>query len=122
MTASVGRGTFVRTLAPAADERHGDDWQVYALPDRPLTYGDQVLSDAFHLADAPGMLSLSTGWPSPRVYPTEELAAITARVFEEVGGNAISYLRRRGAVRAARAGRALRRRATAGRPTPTRSS
>jgi len=25
VTASVGRGTFVRTLAPAADERHGDD-------------------------------------------------------------------------------------------------
>jgi DNA-binding transcriptional MocR family regulator len=92
VTASVGRGTFVRSLTPAADERHGDDWQVYALPDKPLTYGDQVLSDAFHLAGAPGMVSLSTGWPSPRVYPTEEIAAITARVFEEVGGEAISYL------------------------------
>src|SRR3954467_15293512 len=34
VSASVGRGTFVRTLAPAADERHGDDWQIYALPDR----------------------------------------------------------------------------------------
>src|SRR2546421_12138458 len=37
VTASVGRGTFVRTLAPAADERHGDAWQIYAPPDRPLT-------------------------------------------------------------------------------------
>ena len=44
VTASVGRGTFVRTLAPAADERHGDDWQIYALPDRPLTYAEQVLT------------------------------------------------------------------------------
>src|SRR3954466_697544 len=69
VTASVGRGTFVRTLAPAADERHGDDWQIYALPDRPLTYAEQVTGDAFRLANEPGMLSLSTGWPSPRLYP-----------------------------------------------------
>jgi DNA-binding transcriptional MocR family regulator len=96
VTASVGRGTFVRTLAPAADERHGDDWQIYALPDKPLTYGDQVLSDAFRLANAPGMVSLATGWPSSRVYPTEQIAAITAQVFEEVGGEAISYLNAEG--------------------------
>src|SRR5438270_13750944 len=51
VTASVGRGTFVRTLAPAADERHGDDWQIYALPDRPLTYAAQVTGDAFRLAN-----------------------------------------------------------------------
>jgi DNA-binding transcriptional MocR family regulator len=92
VTASVGRGTFVRTLAPAADERHGDDWQIYALPDRPLTYAEQVTGDAFRLANEPGMLSLSTGWPSPRLYPTEDLARITAQVFEEQGGEAISYL------------------------------
>src|ERR687887_658202 len=73
VTAMVGRGTFVRTLAPAADERHGDDWQIYALPDRPLSYAEQVTGDAFRLANEPGMLSLSTGWPSPRLYPTEAL-------------------------------------------------
>jgi DNA-binding transcriptional MocR family regulator len=92
VTASVGRGTFVRTLAPAADERHGDDWQIYALPDRPLTYAEQVTGDAFRLANEPGMLSLSTGWPSPRLFPTEDLARITADVFKEEGGGAISYL------------------------------
>ena len=32
VTAQVGRGTFVRTLAPAGSAAHGDDWQVYALP------------------------------------------------------------------------------------------
>jgi DNA-binding transcriptional MocR family regulator len=92
VTASVGRGTFVRTLAPAADERHGDDWQIYALPDRPLTYAEQVTGDAFRLANEPGMLSLSTGWPSPRLYPTEDLARITSEVFRDKGGEAISYL------------------------------
>jgi 2-aminoadipate transaminase len=38
------------------------------------------------------MLSLSTGWPSPRFYPTEELARITTEVFADEGGEAISYL------------------------------
>jgi GntR family transcriptional regulator/MocR family aminotransferase len=92
VTASVGRGTFVRTLMPDAEERHGDDWQIYALPDRPLTYAEQVTGDAFRQANEPGMLSLATGWPSPRLYPTEDLARIAAEVFETEGGEAISYL------------------------------
>jgi DNA-binding transcriptional MocR family regulator len=92
VTASVGRGTFVRTLMPDAEERHGDDWQIYALPDRPLTYAEQVTGDAFRQANEPGMLSLATGWPSPRLYPTEDLARIAAEVFEAEGGEAISYL------------------------------
>lgn len=92
VTASVGRGTFVRALVPAASEEQGDDWQVWAMPDRPQTYSEQVIDDAFRLATEPGMISLSTGWPSPRLYPTDELAQITADVFREEGGEAISYL------------------------------
>jgi DNA-binding transcriptional MocR family regulator len=92
VTASVGRGTFVRTLVPAASEEQGDDWQVWAMPDRPQTYPEQVMDDAFRLATEPGMISLSTGWPSPRLYPTEELAQITADVFREEGEAAMSYL------------------------------
>jgi DNA-binding transcriptional MocR family regulator len=92
VTASVGRGTFVRTLVPAASEEQGDDWQVWAMPDRPATYSEQVQDDAFRLAREPGIISLSTGWPSPRLYPTEELAQITADVFREEGGAALSYL------------------------------
>jgi DNA-binding transcriptional MocR family regulator len=91
VTATVGRGTFVRALTPAAGEDN-DDWQVYVLPDRPITYAEQVLADAFRLAGEPGVISLSTGYPSPACYPTEELAEITARVFAEEGGDAISYL------------------------------
>jgi DNA-binding transcriptional MocR family regulator len=92
VTASVGRGTFVRTLVPAASEEQGDDWQVWAMPDRPATYSEQVQDDAFRLAREPGIISLSTGWPSPRLYPTEEIAQITADVFREEGGAALSYL------------------------------
>src|SRR3954449_1505822 len=92
VTATVGRGTFVRTLVPAASEEQGDDWQIWAMPDRPPTYSDQVTDDAFRLANEPGVISLSTGWPSPRLYPIDELAQITADVFREEGGNALAYL------------------------------
>jgi DNA-binding transcriptional MocR family regulator len=92
VTASVGRGTFVRALAPAGSAEHGDDWQVYALPPREPSYPEQVLSEAFASAGRPGLISLAIGWPSPRLYPTDELARITASVFEEEGGEALSYL------------------------------
>jgi 2-aminoadipate transaminase len=92
VTASVGRGTFVRALAPEASEEFGDDWQVYALPQHDVTYPERVLADAFASAGDPELISLALGWPSPRLYPTAELARITAKVFEEEGGEALSYL------------------------------
>jgi 2-aminoadipate transaminase len=92
VTASVGRGTFVRSLAPAGSAEHGDDWQVYALPQRELSYPEQVMAEAFASAGQEGLISLSVGWPSPSLYPTAELARITADVFAEEGGQALSYL------------------------------
>src|SRR5919112_4413807 len=93
VTATVGRGTFVRTLAPApASEERGDDWQVYVLPDRPFSQADQVLDDAFRLAGEPGIISLSTGFPSPQTYPVKQLSRIAAKVFERNGGAALDYL------------------------------
>ena len=92
VTAQVGRGTFVRTLAPAGSAAHGDDWQVYALPPDDISYSEQVLADSFSLAGREEVISLAVGWPSPSNYPTRELAAITADVFEQVGGEALSYL------------------------------
>ncbi len=92
VTAQVGRGTFVRTLAPAGSTAHGDDWQIYALPPDEISYSEQVLADSFSLANREDVISLATGWPAPRNYPTEQLAKIAADVFEEVGGDALSYL------------------------------
>jgi DNA-binding transcriptional MocR family regulator len=51
-----------------------------------------VLADAFATAGQSGLISLAVGWPSPQLYPTAELARITASVFEEEGGEALSYL------------------------------
>lgn len=92
VTATVGRGTFVRTLAPAPAEERDDDWQNYVLPDRPFSQADQVLEDAFRLPSEPGMISLSTGFPSPDLYPVETLSAIARDVFTRRGGEALDYL------------------------------
>jgi 2-aminoadipate transaminase len=92
VTASVGRGTFVRTLAPAGSADLGDDWQIYALPERELSYSERVLADVMSSGGEPGLISLAIGWPSPQLYPTDALARITADVFAEEGGDALSYL------------------------------
>ena len=92
VTAQVGRGTFVRALAPAGAAAHGDDWQVHALPPDDLSYSEQILADTFSLAAGNEVISLATGWPDPSTYPTEALAQIAADVFAEEGGAALSYL------------------------------
>src|ERR687892_2405769 len=92
VSASVGRGTFVRTLPPASSASHGDDWQAYSLPHDETTYSEQILADTFSLAGRDDVISLAIGWPAPSTYPTEEVARITADVFAEEGGNALSYL------------------------------
>src|SRR4051812_14128026 len=92
VTARVGRGTFVRTLAPAGSAELGDDWQLYALPEHELSYSEQVLADVMASRGQDGLLSLAVGWPSPSLYPIAELARITAGVFEEEGGEALAYL------------------------------
>ena len=105
VTASVGRGTFVRALAPARSEEHGDEWQAYALPEHELSYPERVLAEVMSSTGQPDMISLAVGWPSPRLYPTDELARITADVFAEEGGEALSYLPARGPLRIPRAAR-----------------
>jgi DNA-binding transcriptional MocR family regulator len=92
VTATVGRGTFVRSLVPAAADEQGDDWQIWALPDLPPSYAAQVVDDAFRLATDPDVISLSTGFPSPRLFPAKDLAKASADTWREEGGNAISYL------------------------------
>jgi 2-aminoadipate transaminase len=92
VTASVGRGTFVRTLTPAGSAELGDDWQIYALPEHEPSYSEQVLADVMSSGGQEGLLSLAIGWPSPHLYPIDELARITAEVFAEQGGEALAYL------------------------------
>lgn len=92
VTATVGRGTFVRALAPAGSEELGDDWQAYALPDRPPTYQEEILADSFRFAGDREMISLATGFPSPDLFPAEEIAAFASEVFAEHGQAVLDYL------------------------------
>ena len=92
VTASVGRGTFVRSLVPAAGAEGDDAWQSLALPDRAISYQSEVLSDAFRFANDPDVISLATGFPSPSCYPTRALAKVSAEVFEHEGDAALAYL------------------------------
>ena len=99
-----GRARNVRPFAGSGRDRGvRDDWQVYALPEYDIHYPERVLAEAFASAGDPDLISLALGWPSPRLYPTEELARITADVFAEEGGEALPLPLGRGAVRAARA-------------------
>src|SRR5919202_1282935 len=86
VTATVGRGTFVRTLVPAAADEQGDDWQAWALPELPQAYAMQITDDAFRLATDPEVISLSTGFPSPRLFPVEELKRASAEAWDDAGG------------------------------------
>jgi len=92
VSASVGRGTFVRVLTPASSASRGDDWQAYALPQDETSYAEQILADTFSLAGRDDVISLAIGWPAPSTYPTAEVARIAADVFAEEGGDALSYL------------------------------
>lgn len=94
VTATVGRGTFVRTHTPgaASDELDGDEWQELALPPRTASYAEQVLEDSIRLATEPGVLSLAAGFPSPDRYPVADVARIVQEVLEAEGKSALSYI------------------------------
>ena len=99
VTASVGRGTFVRTLpppAPGAAVEGGeadDEWQSVVLPERPSTWAANAAHDAwFRFADDPDVLSAAAGLPAPTLVPAKELAEITQQVFEECGPDALAYM------------------------------
>src|SRR3954451_4807129 len=99
VTASVGRGTFVRTLPPpapgtaAAEGDEDDEWQSVVLPERPITWAaNAALESWFRFADDPDVLSASAGLPAPSLVPAKELAAITQQVFDECGADVLAYM------------------------------
>src|ERR687890_1782316 len=56
VTASVGRGTFVRALTPARSEEDGDEWQVYALPEHELSYPERGPPRGVSSTRPPGLI------------------------------------------------------------------
>lgn len=96
VTSRVGSGTFVRATAPAAagDERRPADsiaWQRYALPEDRATYGDRVLAEILRDARAEGLIPLSVGYPSERIFPVAEMRAAARAVMEDEPDRALQY-------------------------------
>jgi DNA-binding transcriptional MocR family regulator len=92
VTAAVGRGTFVRRTPPSRPDRSTGDWQAGVLPARRPSYANEVLAQTFRLPGDADIISLSAGWPDPGLYPVADLARIMSEIFEEEGGQALSYL------------------------------
>ena len=70
VTASVGRGTFVRTLAPA--RQRGARRRLAALRApraRAELLRSEVLADVMSSGGQPDLISLAVGWPSPAPLP-----------------------------------------------------
>jgi 2-aminoadipate transaminase len=98
----VGKGTFVRATARPAAEAVGEErpeamvseaWQAYALPDAVDSYGDQVLAEMLRLGATAeeGLIPLSLGYPSPKLFPLGTIREISAEVLTEDGDRALQY-------------------------------
>ena len=68
VTASVGRGTFVRAVPPALGPRS------HRLADRrpagaAASYPHEMFAATYRIPSDPDVLSLAAGWPDPALYP-----------------------------------------------------
>jgi len=93
LSATVGRGTFVRSLPPFASDEQGDDWQAVALPAPLPSARERLLQDFMNMAMRGGddLIMLGIGLPPTDALPARELAEATAAVFAEQGGAALAY-------------------------------
>jgi DNA-binding transcriptional MocR family regulator len=90
VTASRGRGTFVRQAPPAVvapDAR----WQHAVLPEARRSYINQIVADTWQPPSDLDHVNLATGWMSADLHPVQELSRLSADVFAEVGAAAVMY-------------------------------
>jgi DNA-binding transcriptional MocR family regulator len=90
VTATRGRGTFVRQAPPPAGRGDGR-WQHAVLPEARRTYVNQVVADTWQPPGDEDHINLATGWASPDLHPVSELARMSAEVFVEAGAAALMY-------------------------------
>lgn len=94
VSAHVGRGTFVRGAGRPPELARAPDsisWQRYALPPTDETYGDRVLGEMHRQATMEGLIPLSVGYPSERLFPSAELGESFAAALAEEPGRALQY-------------------------------
>ncbi|HEV2813909.1 MAG TPA: GntR family transcriptional regulator, partial [Solirubrobacteraceae bacterium] len=94
-TATVGRGTFVRTRPPvsgaAAADANDEGWQLAALPHRTPSYPEQMLQESFRAPEGTDVIGLSAGWPDPATFPRDAVEAAGRRVLAERMDETLQY-------------------------------
>jgi DNA-binding transcriptional MocR family regulator len=91
VTASVGRGTFVRAVPPPAASLSGSAWQHAVLPELRPSYVNEVVADTWRTPADPNVISMATGWASSELHPVAELRRVVDRVMAEEGAGALGY-------------------------------
>jgi len=95
VSSKVGSGTFVRSAAAAipGSVRVKDSiaWQRYVLPEFEETYGDRVLAEMHSHVQTEGLIPLSVGYPSERIFPIEDMRAATTEVMATQAERALQY-------------------------------
>lgn len=94
VTAHVGRGTFVRGASRAPEASAVADsiaWQRYALPEYEPDFGDRLLADMHGHAIAEGLIALSVGYPSAKIFPVDEIRHSADLVMGEHAERALQY-------------------------------
>ena len=95
VSSKVGSGTFVRSAAAAipgsARVKDSIAWQRYVLPEFEETYGDRVLAEMHSHVQTEGLIPLSVGYPSERIFPIEDMRAATEEVMATQAERALQY-------------------------------
>jgi DNA-binding transcriptional MocR family regulator len=90
VTATVGRGTFVRSLPPFAADELDDAWQAVALPAPRSASRERVLQEALRLSQRSDVISFAAGYAAPETIPTAEIGTAVASVLAE-GADSFRY-------------------------------
>jgi DNA-binding transcriptional MocR family regulator len=90
VTATRGRGTFVRQVPPVGGSADGR-WQHAVLPEARRSYVNQVVADTWQPLSDEDHVNLATGWASPELHPVAELARMSSELFAEAGAAALMY-------------------------------
>ncbi|HEY2637983.1 MAG TPA: PLP-dependent aminotransferase family protein [Solirubrobacteraceae bacterium] len=91
VSASVGRGTFVRSVPPPAAVESDGRWQHAVLPELRPSYVNEVVAETWRIPDDPDFISMATGWASSELHPVAELRRIADQVLAEEGAGALAY-------------------------------
>lgn len=90
VSATVGRGTFVREVPPFAAEELDEDWQSLALPPAPGVARERLVAETMRLAGRDDVISLGAGMLDTSLLPLEGLRAAASAVLADAP-NAFNY-------------------------------